>query len=201
MSTDTKREIVLASNQWRKLISGTPYGESKSVELTVTAELVKLGGNSFPYYSITGSVKKLDKRFRDPVITCGAIHDIILKHYPELAPLVEVHLSEADGIPMHAEANARYWCGLSKWADGRAMSPRDNYGKIEIEADADGLEWAPDTLASHLQTSRAIACELRAALKLGLPWNKVTAELGLVDLWSTQAGAARKLLKDREVSA
>ena len=201
MSTDTKTEIVLASNQWRKLISGTPYGESKLVELTVTAELVKRGGNSFPYYSITGSVKKLDKRYRDPYITGGCIHDIILEHYPELAPLVAVHLSEADGIPMHAEANARYWCGLSKWADGRAMSPRDNYGKIEIETDADGLEWSPVTLASHLQTSRAIACELRAALKLGLPWNKVTAELGLIELWSTQAGAARKLLKEREVSA
>jgi hypothetical protein len=192
---------IIASNTWRKLISGTPYGESKLVELTVTAELSKLAGNSYPYYSITGTVKKLDKRFRDPIITCGAIHDTILEHYPELAPLVELHLSEADGIPMHAEANARYWCGLSKWADGRAMSPRDNYGKIEIETDADGLEWSPVTLASHLQTSRAIACELRAALKLGLPWDKVTAELGLIDLWSTQAGAARKLLKDREVSA
>jgi hypothetical protein len=192
---------IIASNQWRKLISGTPYGESKLVELTVTAELVKRGGNSFPYYSITGSVKKLDKRYRDPVITCGCIHDIILEHYPELAPLVKVHLGEADGTPMHAEANSRYWSGLSKWADGRAMSPRDNYGRIEIETDADGLEWSPDTLASHLQTSREVACELRAALKLGLPWNKITAELGLIDLWSRQAGAARKLLQDRAVNA
>jgi hypothetical protein len=194
-------EIILASNNWRKLISGKPYGENKLVELTVTAELVKRGGNSYPYYSITGTVKKLDKRYRDPYIAGGCIHDIILEHYPELAPLVEVHLSEADGTPMHAEANARYWCGLSKWADGRAMSPRDNYGKIEIEADADGIEWSPVTLASHLQTSREIACVLRAALKLGLSWDRVTAELGLIELWSTQAGQARKLLKDRAVSA
>jgi len=197
MTTDT----ILASNNWRKLISGAPYGESKLVELTVTAELVKRGDNSFPYYSITGSVKKLDKRYRDPYIMGGCIHDVILKHYPELAPLVAVHLSEADGTPMHAEANARYWCGLSKWGDGRIMSPRDNYGRIEIETDADGIEWAPDTLASHLQVDRATACEVREALKLGLSWDRVTAELGLVALWSKQAGAARKLLQDRAVSA
>jgi hypothetical protein len=96
MNADIKTEIVLASNQWRKLISGKPYGENKSVELTVTAELVKRGGNSYPYYSITGTVKKLDKRFRDPYVAGGCIHEIILKHYPNLAPLVAVHLSAAD---------------------------------------------------------------------------------------------------------
>jgi len=121
----TTNELI-AANQWRKLISGTPYGENKQVELTVRAELVKLGGNSYAHYSITGTVKKLDKRFRDPVITCGAIHEIILEHFPELAPIVKVHLSEPDGLPMHAEANARYWCGLSKYPDGRVMSPRDS---------------------------------------------------------------------------
>ena len=134
----TTNELI-AANQWRKLISGTPYGENKQVELTVKAELIKLGGNSYAHYSITGTVKKLDKRYRDPFITGGAIHDIILKHYPELAPLVEVHLSEPDGVPMHAEANARYWCGFSKYADGRFMSPRDSYGRITIETDADGI--------------------------------------------------------------
>ena len=177
-------EIILASNQWRKLISGAPYGESKLVELTVSAELVKRGGNSFPYYSITGTVKKLDKRYRDPVITCGCIHDIILEHYPELAPLVEVHLSEADGIPMHAEANARYWAGLSTYPDGSPMG-----------------EYKRSMLAQLLQADKDTADKVREGLTLGLSWDRITAELGLIDLWSKQAGAARKLLKDRAVSA
>jgi hypothetical protein len=194
-------EQVIASNTWRKLIDGKPYGEAKQVELTVRAELTKLAGNSYAHYSITGNVKKIDKRYRDPYITGGCIHEIILEHYPELSPLVEVHLSEPDGQPIHAEANARYWCGLSKWADGRTMSPRDSYGRVIIETDADGLEWSPDTLASHLQTDVNTARELREGLKRGLPWEKVTADLGLIDLWSTQAGAARKLLKDTAVSA
>jgi len=177
-------DVILASNTWRKLVSGKPYGESKLVELTVTAELVKRGGNSFPYYSITGTVKKLDKRYRDPVITCGCIHEIILEHYPELAPLIAVHLSAADGQPMHAEANARYWAGLSTYPDGSPMG-----------------EYKRSMLAQHLQADKDTADKVREGLTLGLPWERVTAELGLVALWSTQAGAARKLLKDRAVSA
>jgi hypothetical protein len=184
MSTDTKREIVLASNQWRKLISGKPYGENKLVELTVTAELVKRAGNSYPYYSITGTVKKLDKRFRDPYVAGGCIHDTILEHYPELAPLVKVHLSEADGVPMHAEANARYWAGLSTYPDGSPMG-----------------EYKRSMLAQHLQADKDTADKVREGLTLGLSWDRITAELGLIDLWSRQAGQARKLLKDREVSA
>ena len=184
MSTDTRQETILASNQWRKLISGKPYGENKSVELTVTAELVKRAGNSYPYFTITGSVKKLDKRYRDPVITCGCIHEIILEHYPELSPLVTVHLSAADGQPMHAEANARYWAGLCTYPDGSPMG-----------------EYKRSMLAQHLQADKNVADEVREGLEIGLHWDRITAELGLIELWSTQAGAARKLLKDREVSA
>ena len=175
---------ILASNTWRKLISGKPYGENKLVELTVNAELVKRGGNTYPYYSITGDVKKLDKRYRDPYLVSGCIHDVILKHYPELAPLVSVHLSAADGQPMHAEANARYWAGLSTYPDGSPLG-----------------EYKRSMLAQHLQADENIADDVRDGLELGLPWNRITAELGLIELWSKQAGQARKLLKDSKVSA
>jgi hypothetical protein len=182
MNTQTQTEQVLAANTWRKLISGKPYGEAKRVELTVTAQLVKRAGNSYPYFTITGEVKKVDKRYRDPVITCGAIHEVIVEQFPNLAPLVAVHLSAADGQPMHAEANARYWCGLSTYADGSPMG-----------------EYKPRMLAQHLQCDRATAAEVYEALKRGLPWQTITSTLKLVELWSTQAGAARKLLIDTAV--
>ena len=86
-------EQVIASNKWSKTISGAEHGEAKPLLLEVRAELVKLKGNDYPYFSITGSIKKTDKRYSDPVITCGAIHEEILRYFPELAPLVEVHLS------------------------------------------------------------------------------------------------------------
>ena len=191
-------ETVIASNKWSRTISGEQYGETKRLSLEVEAQLVKREGNSYPYFSITGEIRKTDKRYRDPIIACGAIHEEILRYFPHLAPLVTVHLSAPDGQPTHAEANARYWAGLSKWDDGRAMSPRDNYGRIEIETDENGVEWSPKTLASHLQCDEKTAREVRGAMVRGLAWDYITRHAGLIDLWSKQAGKARALLVSRE---
>lgn len=183
---------VLAQNHWTKKISGKKYGKKGFLVLEVKAELVKHEGNQYPHFSITGSVKTTDKRFRDPVISCGAIHAEILQHFPQLAPLVAVHLSEPDGQPMHAEGNARYWAGLSKWADGRPMSPKGF--RVEIETDEEGLEWSPVVLAQHLQCDEKTAREVRGALVQGLPWDSITKHAKLIELWSKQAGEARALL-------
>jgi hypothetical protein len=169
--------------------------------MVVRGELVKRKGNDYAYFAITGEIRKTDKRFRDPVIMCGAIHDEILKHFPHLAPLVLAHLAEVDGVPMYAEENARYWAGLSKWSDGRPMSPRDNYGRIEIETDHNGLEWSPKMLAQHLRVSEETARDIRGAMASGLPWEKITKHARLTELWSFQAGKARALLDREEVSA
>jgi hypothetical protein len=166
------------------MISGKPYGVAKLVKLTVNAELVKREGNSYPYFSLTGEISRNDRRYRDPIITCGCIHDEILNHFPQLAPLALVHLSGPDGQPMHAEANALYWAGLSTYPDGSPMG-----------------EYKPLMLAQHLQADRKIASAVRQAFIAGLPWDRITADLGLIDLWSTQAGAARKLLNDVKQAA
>jgi len=187
-------EKVIASNKWERTISGAPYGATSRLKIEVKAQLVKRGEEQVPYFSITGAIKKMDKRYRDPYIMAGAIHEEILKYFPHLAPLVEVHLSECDGLPMHAEENARYWAGLSKWSDGRPMSPRDNYGRIET--DENGVQWSPKALASHLQCDEKTAREVRGAMVSGLPWDKITAHAGLIELWSGQAGKARALLVD-----
>jgi hypothetical protein len=194
------REKVIASNNWEKMISGTPYGEKNPVKITVTAKLYTLGDNDYPYFSITGDIKKMDKRYRNPYIMSGCIHEEILKYFPHLSPLVNVHLSAPDGLPMHAEANARYWAGLSKWADGRPMSPRDEYGRITVETDENGLEWAPVTLASHLRVSEQQAREIRSAMVSGLPWETITKHAKLTELWSDQAGKARALLNSHELA-
>lgn len=176
-------EQILASNNWSKQISGAPYGVNKRVILKVSAELVKRAGNDYAYYSITGSVELMDKRYRDPVITCGAIHEIILKHYPELAPLVEVHLSAVDGVPLHAEANARYWAGLCTYPDGSPMG-----------------EFKPRMLAQHLRISVKEATEIRQAMANGLPWERILTHAKLTERWSDQAGKARSLLNSKELA-
>jgi hypothetical protein len=57
------------------------------------------GSSTGSYFSITGETKDCG----------GCIHDEILKERPDLAPLVALHLSDLDGVPMHAEANGFYW--------------------------------------------------------------------------------------------
>jgi hypothetical protein len=181
---------VIARNKWEKMISGKPYGVAKLVKITVNAELVKRGGNEYPYFSLTGEISRNDKRFRDPIIACGCIHDEILHHFPQLAPLAAVHLSAADGQPMHAEANARYWAGLTKY------EPKgNNPSQDPTETDENGT-FNPSILAKHLQTDETTAREVRKGFLIGLPWDRITAHLGLIELWSKQAGAARKLLND-----
>ena len=39
----------------------------------------------------------------------GCIHEDILKHIPHLQPIVNLHLSNLEGVPMHAVANGTYW--------------------------------------------------------------------------------------------
>jgi len=186
-------ETVIASNKWERTISGAPYGEKKDLLIKVTAELVKLERNDYPYFSITGNIRKTDKRYRDPVIMGGAIHDEIVKHFPHLAPLVQVHLSAPDGVPMYAELNARFWAGLTEYA------PDHGGRKVEIEIDENGVKWAPLTLASHLRCDEKTAREVRGAMVRGIAWDYITRHAKLIELWSDQAGKARALLVDNKV--
>lgn len=190
-------ETVIASNKWERTISGAPYGENKRLVMKVTAELVKREGNAYPHFSITGEIRKTDKRYRDPVIMCGAIHEEILKYFPHLAPLVQVHLSAPDGVPMYAELNARFWAGLTEYA------PDHGGRKVDIEIDENGVKWSPQALASHLQCDEKTAREVRGAMVRGLPWDYITKHAKLIELWSDQAGKARALLvtHKEEVSA
>ena len=176
-------EEILAANYWHKLIDGAPYGVSRKVSLKVNALLVKRYVSELPYYSITGSVELIDKRYRDPVIMAGAIHDTIIKHYPELSPLITVHLSAADGVPMHAEANARYWAGLCTYPDGSPMG-----------------EYKRGMLAQHLRITPEEANQARAALIKGYPWQTILKVLNLTERWSDQAGKARSLLNSKELA-
>lgn len=88
---------------------------SKGTELLkVKAELSFHKGNKSPYFSITGSVYKAtksgkrDMRYQDS-IRCGCLHEDILKAYPGMRDLVELHLSDMNGSPMHAVANGWYY--------------------------------------------------------------------------------------------
>lgn len=65
-------------------------------------------GNSAPYFSIGADVIN-PKRRGDKFERGGCLHDEILELFPEFAPLVALHLSDINGVPMHAAANGLYW--------------------------------------------------------------------------------------------
>lgn len=125
-----------------------------------TVKLYALGDQA-PYFSATGELLNLRRRGDNQIESCGAMGDEITRHFPQLAPVVLVHLADDRGRPMHAVENAMYWAGLSMWGHDRPMSPRDEYGRWEVETDANGIEWAPQMLANHLRITVEQATELR----------------------------------------
>lgn len=66
-------------------------------------------GNGHNTFSITGVIQRVVRgSWRDEM--CGCIHDLIVKHFPELAPYIKWHLCSTDG-PMHYIANAVFNAG------------------------------------------------------------------------------------------
>lgn len=81
-------------------------------EFRATAQLHKLGGNRRPHFSVTAEELNLRRKPENQVEACGQLTDETLKHFPQLAPLVALHLSDDTGEPMHAVDNGAYWLGL-----------------------------------------------------------------------------------------
>lgn len=73
--------------------------------LPISAGLHMFRENGKPYFSITAT--EYDKRGRE--VAGGCMHEAILAHCPDLAPIVALHLSDVDGKPSHADANGWYW--------------------------------------------------------------------------------------------
>jgi hypothetical protein len=105
------RQELLAAREWAHV-----YTEGgKRYRITARAELVRYDGNDAPHFSITGEVVYLARNGRKVEHSGGAIHEQILRYFPQTEPLVRIHLSDDDGVPLHAYANAGYWAGHTKW--------------------------------------------------------------------------------------
>lgn len=77
--------------------------------LVATAQLHQLSGNSRPYFSVTGELwdsegwyrRGQDGRCRE----VGPLHERIGRAFPQLRPVIALHLADDTGEPMHALAN------------------------------------------------------------------------------------------------
>lgn len=95
------RETVIA----RRHASAPVEGWGTNATITATAKLYSLGEQA-PYFSITAEIKRPGRR---DVEACGCLHEEIAKSFPEFEKAIELHLSDADGVPMHSVANAWFF--------------------------------------------------------------------------------------------
>lgn len=72
------------------------------------------------YFSITGTT--WEKGVAD-FHTSGCIHEDILETIPNFKQIVDLHLSDLDGVPMHSVENGWYWAGGTRWNTEKENDP------------------------------------------------------------------------------
>lgn len=86
----------------------------------------------YPHGNWSGAVRHRNGREWD----CGGcVHEELLKAFPQLAKLIDLHLSDTAGVPMHAEANSRYFYEGARAAEGDPHHEtyvwKEEYGEAE----------------------------------------------------------------------
>ena len=168
---------LLAAKEWNKMF----YENGQKYRIQVRSELVHRDGNSNAYFAIGGDIYRHAKNGRKVWEAGGCIHEDIIKHFPQLQPLVDIHLADEDGVPMHAYANAAYWAGQTKWQ------------ALDL-----------DTLSKHLRISKDEANRLTTMVNSYYPenyetaWRNICYHFELTKQWNHQAQEAKALLNIME---
>lgn len=106
-----------------------------SERIDVHAKLYHLTGNARPYFSVTADLIDTTRRGEAAYIAGGCLHDDVLANFPELAPVVELHLADDEGVPTYAIENGGYWLGFSAYPEKRDLKVFAKQWRIsEIEA-------------------------------------------------------------------
>lgn len=178
-SLERKSSRLLAANRWTKIFTehGTKY------RIKVEAELIHRDGNTKPYFSITAQIDRKAKNNHWYFMCGGCIHDRIVEHFPELQPLIDVHLSDDDGTPMHAYSNASYWAGHSKWQPLDLVTFARHLRVTETEA-AELVEWV----------ANAYGTDFDAVTTAENAWKVCCEEHDLPKRWAVEAAEALALL-------
>ncbi len=190
---------LLAAKEWRtssrRDASGGAWHISKGgqvlpVVVSARAELVKLDGNDKPYFSITGEVYNPRSRRRggDGCIMGGCIHDVIVSYWPQVQPLVNLHLSDIDGVPMHAADNAAYWAGLTKYQP-LDVERLTRHLRITADIAADMVAWVGNFYGDNADAYDAITTPAMA-------WAAAIEEYDLATRWAAEASEARGMLHE-----
>jgi hypothetical protein len=81
-----------------------PNGENLIVKIRLNDECK----NGHQDFAITADLYKGKGRSETSLISCGCLHDEILKYAPKYKKFVDLHLCDYDGVPMYAVSNGLY---------------------------------------------------------------------------------------------
>ena len=115
----------------------------------------------------------------------GCLHDEILSYAPELEPVVDLHLADPDGVPMHAIANGWYFYSGRAWVyERRQIAIGRDYGYSRL------LE-----VSDHDRAARALRVSGHELPKGMLEDDFIAFAESLRPRWKREAEDARALLE------
>jgi hypothetical protein len=161
--------------------------------IDVEAGLHKLGNQS-PYFSVTATGWRNKTRCDSSWSFGGCCHDLILEHWPELAPVIALHLHDVDGIPMHAEDNGWYWLAGALGGMGEQYHGGNGTGKTPDQC----LQVFADHCLISVERAREIAEDVNSRRSPRWRWRGIMDELK--PMWKQRADEAIALL-DRLIAA
>lgn len=158
----TNRDPILRTKIYTE--NGTTY------RMAVHGGLHYIRGNRKPYFSLTSHVDRKAGNGRYIEHSGGCQHDLILRHFPELADLAAMHLSDMDGIPSHAKSNGWYWlAGALGGAGERYHGGNGDRQHWTVDGQFNGYRHSTaneclETFAEHWRISGAAAAGVRDAV-------------------------------------
>ena len=161
------------------------------VETVTQIQLDNECGNGHEDFSLTCSIHERARNGSWVYARGGPAHEHILKLRPELAPFARLHLSNFEGMPMHAAANAFYW--LAGFVPELSQTVKYNGGSGQsgrTPVDCRRI-FAEHIRATDEQVNEIMSRLPRTAVELQI----ILEDMNFLTRWKEEASAAIAMLE------